>query len=444
MALIHNWPLDETTGSIVADVIGDSDALAVNHAEATIVPGQFGNARDGRDTSGGPLKIELWQGTVQEPSLSRYTLTFWMRTPATLLTNWPYAWEIGQYYVPSATEPYCICFFDKDFQEIHFELFDDAYNSSQAVIFAHQANFSDDQWHMVTLRCDGAKTDLIIDGAQVLTTPRHPLFNLKGAVGRTYFGGNDNNEYLGYLVDDIAIFDHSISDSEVDWLWNGGTGRAAASLTPVPIDAYISIPGPLQSPALLGVSDWTQTVKTTDQIYYAAEIYGWPDPVQLRLPISSWQATLQQGRASYLQCVVPAASHYIDAISEVMASEVKWLSIKRGVVLSDGSRREMEIARTRIQDMSHSRGPRLSTVTLSGYNLIAFGSHTVDSVDPSAFRTLPGVQTMSAQSGIRVRCGIDWLLRPGMVAIADGTPFVVSYINYYVSAGQEFCDVGER
>ena len=42
-----------------------------------------------------------------------------------------------------------------------------------------------------------------------------------------------------------------------------------------------------------------------------------------------------------------------------------------------------------------------------------------------------------------MQCGRK-LLRPAQRAFINGTPFIVAYINYYVSDGDQYMDVGER
>ena len=51
----------------------------------------------------------------------------------------------------------------------------------------------------------------------------------------------------------------------------------------------------------------------------------------------------------------------------------------------------------------------------------------------------------SGSSGYRVRCAIDWLLRPAQRAyLPDGASFIVSYINFYQPQGNDsYMDVGE-
>lgn len=60
-------------------------------------------------------------------------------------------------------------------------------------------------------------------------------------------------------------------------------------------------------------------------------------------------------------------------------------------------------------------------------------------------RALTGVRSLSQYGSLtRVRADIDWLLRPGMTALAGGRTLNVAYINYYVSGNQAYMDVGER
>jgi len=155
------------------------------------------------------------------------------------------------------------------------------------------------------------------------------------------------------------------------------------------------------------------------------------------VPISSWQATLQTGAKNYVQGVVPAVADWIDAIND--ATE---FVITRAADTSVG-RIEYEMARAPLEQISIARGPTNYTATLSGYST-AFAEN--EEPDAAYDRTLTGIRsTTTGTAATRVRCAIDWLLRPGQRAYYDeGASFVVSYINYYVPAtGDAYMDVGE-
>ena len=226
------------------------------------------------------------------------------------------------------------------------------------------------------------------------------------------------------------------------WGGKGGDGASGVILIAYAgevedVDAYVSVPGPLAAPALYGISDWTQSLPPLAQIYYACELQLSGDSE--RLPISSWQATIQNDRASYLQAVVPAATSRIGRINALAGGD---LVIFRGVRLDDDVSLELEMARVPLGEVNYQQGPTNATATLSGYGQINF--QAVDPEDPGASRTLAGIRSISIQSGYRVRADIDWLLRPGMTAVANGASFTVAYMNFYVTGGQAYMDVGER
>ncbi len=181
--------------------------------------------------------------------------------------------------------------------------------------------------------------------------------------------------------------------------------------------------------------DWGQDVNPlTDRIYYALEVDdGVLDPI--RPPISSWQATVQSDRASYAQAVIPAATSWVAPISARVPGE---LIIYRGVRFPDGTTQESEMARAPLGDVRFDVGPTNATMTISGYS-------TVPPTEQALTRTLRNVRSESTANGLhRVRCDIDFFLRPGHTAISRGTAFKVAYINYYVNVADEYMDVGER
>lgn len=156
----------------------------------------------------------------------------------------------------------------------------------------------------------------------------------------------------------------------------------------------------------------------------------------VRVPISSWQATLQSGAANYLQCVIPNAGAWTAEIAA--ATE---FVISRASRTADGGWVEYLMARAPVQSLQDARGPTSRTVTLSGYT-DAFAA--VDNPSIVFDRRMRNVRQIFVGGGLRARADIDWLLRPGMRAyVDDTTPIVVRFINIYVtSAGDSYCDVG--
>lgn len=200
-----------------------------------------------------------------------------------------------------------------------------------------------------------------------------------------------------------------------------------------PITAWIATSGIMSAPTVSAFTDWTTTIGDSVRTSYECEITGMP-PV--RVPVSSWQATIQTGRMSYVQSVVPAAGPYIDTLNARQGEEFVIYKIAK---YSDGSTIEQEMARAPLEQISAQQGPMRQTATLSGYS-----NFVQDEVGPES-RNLTGIRSVSQNgSTFRVRSDIDWLLRPGMTAHAAGRALNVAYINYYVSGNQAYMDVGER
>ena len=214
-------------------------------------------------------------------------------------------------------------------------------------------------------------------------------------------------------------------------------GAPSAVLT-VSNGALIAAPSPLLAPGpvFVGWHDFTSLLGDVVS-HYVMDLETPSGTV--RVPISSWQATLQAGLASYLQCVIPAATAYTAALESATA-----FAVRRRAVPPGGVAVEYPMASAPAQTVRFDRGPQRNTCTLSGYTS---ASAPIGTDPPPAVydRALQGVRSISSgAAGVRVRCAIDRTLRPGHRAFVDDAPFVVSYINYYVTGGEAYADVGER
>lgn len=198
--------------------------------------------------------------------------------------------------------------------------------------------------------------------------------------------------------------------------------------------AQVAAPSPLGAATPLAFHDFTGVLGDATT-YYVMDLIG-PSGTT-RVPISSWQATLQAGLSNYVQCVVPAVQAYASAINAATQFVVSRLVSVPG--LGDLT---YEMASAPVQTATFDQGPSRYTCTLSGYS-----TGFAPDEDPSAAynRTLQDIRSISVnQGGVRVRCSIDWLLRPSMRVTAGVRTFIVSYINYYVGNNDAYMDVGER
>jgi hypothetical protein len=191
--------------------------------------------------------------------------------------------------------------------------------------------------------------------------------------------------------------------------------------------------GPINAPFSAPFVDWAANLDPlTTQTYYALDVED--HETTLRIPISSWQATAQLDRASYLQAVIPAAQDWVGAVADLASPE---MVISKGVRYEDGSSDEAELIRAPLQVSRYQEGPTNATMVISGYV-------RRQPPDVSLTRTLRNVRSISTDPGIRVRADIDWFLQPGHIVTVREQSFVAAWINYYANAQDEFMDVGER
>lgn len=196
----------------------------------------------------------------------------------------------------------------------------------------------------------------------------------------------------------------------------------------------VSMPSIFGTSLTLGLHDFSALVDGLRSLYVMDLIDA--EGGTVRAPISSWQATLQTEQQSYVQAVVPACAAYLDAINAAVE-----FAVSRRVTLSDGTPFEYEMARAPLTTSSIAQGTANYTATLSGY-----ASTFAAPADPDAAfdRPLVNVRTVfSTTNSLRIRCAIDWLLRPGQRALLNDVPLIVGYINYYVGQGDAYMDVGE-
>lgn len=182
-----------------------------------------------------------------------------------------------------------------------------------------------------------------------------------------------------------------------------------------------------------GVHDFSAAIGPVST-YYAMEFTG--DPI-VRIPISSWQCTYRANQKTFLQAVIPAVETWVDVIAD--RRDVEEFVIRRGAALPDGAAIEYEMARAPIQVPAFNRGPFRWTCTLRGY-AAAFVPGDAELYGDA--RVLRDIRSVSIVDNLRVRCAIDWLLRPGGLATADGQTFRVDYINYLVGNNDAYMDVG--
>lgn len=233
-----------------------------------------------------------------------------------------------------------------------------------------------------------------------------------------------------------------------------GLPSAPAALVSNPVAALSQMPGILGEPAatagvrqnvradmpgLLGVARIRMLNDFTSLLVDAPTQYILQvstDPAT-EIPISSWQATLQTDRQSYLQAVIPGYDQFASVLAPLVGSGA--FTILRRATIGSATV-EAVMASAPLSRADDQLGEINHTATISGYT-----SEFLEA-EGGGSRMLQGIRTRSQTgSSIRVRCEIDWFLRPGDTVIAGDVTFTADFIQYFVTRnGQAYMDVGTR
>lgn len=209
------------------------------------------------------------------------------------------------------------------------------------------------------------------------------------------------------------------------------TASGTATLT---LKTIGQIPSPLLSPKILTFNNFA-SLPELPPVNYVMQLEG---SSTVAIPISSWQATIQNDRQSYVYCVIPAAEDYLTALSAAL--NVDEFVIYRKAMFG-GTIITAEMVRSNVETIQVYHGPYRYTATIAGY------TDTFSDTPITTTTTLTDIRlfNQTIDGNIQVRCGIDWFLRPGKNATAEDVTFEVTYITYYITTdGDEYMDVGTR
>jgi len=405
--LEHYWALDETSGALAVDSVGGWESPVIGDPEDdTIVSGWIGNGRD----LGAVVPfaaIELWND-VPDPEyvFERWTFGAAFRLPV------GYVGGTDLYYSESATT-WLWVYVEPGGGQVH-ALAGEELNYTRVTWTLPEGTLFDDAWHLVHVTGNGTTIRLFVDGEERDAEPGEYEFRPKS--------DGDGSPTLGWdfggILDEAQIWSRAIAVGEHAVMWDGGEGLSAIEyaesivrVVPEGIDGVVLIPR-----------------------YYCDIEDGILPP--LRVPIRSWQATVQKDRASYVQAVVPGIDRFIDDIEMRDSPE---FVIRRSSVFPDGTEQGLfELARAPMT-LEANTGWLNNTGTLTGY------AQMEPPVNPLT-RVLSGARSV-ASSGLgnqRVRARLDFVVRPGDIVNANGVIFEVAYINFYVTDTDEYMDLGSR
>lgn len=143
-------------------------------------------------------------------------------------------------------------------------------------------------------------------------------------------------------------------------------------------------------------------------------------------------------RPSYLSCVVPNSSLYADEITSRQNGEI---IIRKGYLMSNGTRNLEEIVRADFEYLMIYRGSRSDSGTITGYKTRSFNSPKTRRIDNVTYY---GVDSSGRK---RIRANIDLFLRPNDVCVyGSGVSdyFTVGQITYSVNINNAIMEVVEQ
>lgn len=432
-----------TDSSTVAHTV-----TAVGNAQIDTAQSKWGGASGLFDGAGDKLTVP--SHTSLDITTGDFTIEFWMRPSDVVSAPWsPMARPASSGVIPWGF------FWDESSAELQFY----AHNTSNSLVVAiiSTASISADTWYHVAVTRSGSTFRMYIDGVSQGSATSSAT--LKSSTEPLQIADDGSGSYYPGWLDDIRItkgvarYTGSGSFTPPTAEFEEG-GYSAYMSAPSPLGApairashgqhlgRMSVPSPLGAVAMLGFTDWTGRLAAVQLTQFVMDLVT-PDG-DVRVSISSWQATLTTDGQCFASCVVPACLPWLEDIEAATHFVIsRRASLDEGAIVIYN-----EMIRCPLETLQVDGGPTNNTASLSGY----FDQITADDdPDPIYDRTLSGVRSTSTYtSGDRVRCEIDWLLRPGQRALYGdaNTELIVDYINYYVTIQgrgmQAYMDVGSR
>jgi hypothetical protein len=232
----------------------------------------------------------------------------------------------------------------------------------------------------------------------------------------------------------------------------GAEGVVSAMVAPYE-QVSVSLLGPEGQVQCKAFNDWTTATlpgrpNELFRIYYTCTIIPFGNSAdKIIVPISSFQCTLRpsdERASSYFQVVIPNGDLYISRIRQMMISTTTFFLIERFAQFSKGQGAGILIAFPKMQNVTYNQGPTNATITLQSWDRYESFS---DYPENNAIH-IKSPMSVSISGGYRVRCAIEWWVRPGVIAFVDHpiipNPFLVEWVNMYVNADTEYMDIGGR
>jgi hypothetical protein len=208
---VAHWPFDENGGDTAFDVIGTHDGALAGYATLG-VQGVSGGAISLDHTSGDMVNM----GDVFGFTSGDFSISVWIKTTTTL----PESIVAGK-HLSGVGAGYLICInTSAGYGEINKAYFYHSTLPGNVPITTTTVN--DGEWHhIVAVYSSGGTATIYVDGSPAEDSgASSPIGSTSAAfvVGGITYGATPVASYTG-LVDDLQLYDHALSDEEIDFLF---------------------------------------------------------------------------------------------------------------------------------------------------------------------------------------------------------------------------------
>lgn len=205
------WNCDEASGNLIDEIaslglVPENDAL---HGETGII-------NDCVKTKAS--HVDCFTRTGTSPYLmpsGDFSISFWIKAPAGETD------DLGVLRIYRAS-PSLIHFLKISISDLNIRWYCSGLNYSSAPI----PSFALDTWHHVCVCRSSGVHQFFFNGTRLTPTVSYNDSTDYGSVGQVFFFGFANSESGECYLDELAIFDKVLNLAEVNFLHNGGSGRA--------------------------------------------------------------------------------------------------------------------------------------------------------------------------------------------------------------------------
>jgi len=228
--LLSYYKLDEITGTTAVDSYGSNNGTATN--PALFSGAAVGIINQSTDFTAGDYYIDLGNTAFNfDTSVDTFGFSLWVKTATTGVTERFFGKD-------NATDKqYSLYFHFTDI--LKFNVYDSGLSTDMTLEYS--TDIRDNNWHHIVITGNGTTNLMYVDN--VLRDSDTGLVPSATTTNPTVIGTSATQYFSGY-VDEVGIWNRTLSSTEVDNLWNGGLGLEFESPNEItttsnaPVDYY--------------------------------------------------------------------------------------------------------------------------------------------------------------------------------------------------------------